>query len=163
MEDKLKNLRRDMDETVLKKGEMSEGEKERIYYRVMHSRPSKQKPRRLVPALSILTCLLLILILGSNSFSNYFDTEKSMDMENSNQSNETEDDHENESEKNLKNEQAEFVKRKFPDGNFQKIYDYLVEWELPEENRIGVEESEVGSIVTFENGYRFSMLRSIHV
>ncbi|WP_273831930.1 hypothetical protein [Guptibacillus sedimenti] len=157
MEDKLKNLRKDMNETVLKKGEVSEEEKERIYYKAIHSRPSKRKTRRFVPALSILTCFFLILILGSTSFSDFFGTEKSMDMENSHQSNETEDDDENESEKKLENEQAEFVKRKFPDGNYQKIYDYLVEWELPEENRIAVEESEVGSIVTFENGYRFSM------
>ena len=59
-------------ETVLKKGEVSEGEKERIYHKVIYSRPSKQKPRRLIPAVSILTCLLLLLILGSNSFYDYY-------------------------------------------------------------------------------------------
>ncbi len=163
MEDKLKNLRKDMDETVLRKGEVSEGEKERIYYKVIHSHPSKRKPRRLVPALSILTCLLLVLILGSNSFYDYFGTEKSMEMEDFNHTNNPVGDHENELEKNSKNEQAEFVKRKFPDGNYQKIYDYLVEWELPEENRISVEESEAGPIVTFKNGYRFSIKTGYHM
>ncbi|MFP3359407.1 hypothetical protein R0K17_18920, partial [Planococcus sp. SIMBA_143] len=126
MEDKLKNLRKDMNETVLKKGEVSEEEKERIYYKVIHSRPSKRKPRRLVPALSILTCFLLVLILGSTSFSDFFGTEQSMEKEDFNQSDESVGDDENESEKKLENEQAEFDKRKFQDEHYQKIYDYLL-------------------------------------
>ncbi|MCA0991460.1 hypothetical protein [Pseudalkalibacillus hwajinpoensis] len=152
MEDKLKNLRKDMDETVLKKGEVSEEEKERIYYKVIHSRSSKRKTRRFVPALSIVTCLLLILILGSTSFSDFFSTEQSTEKEDFNQSDESVGDDENESEKKLENEQAEFDKRKFPDEHYQKIYDYLLEWELPEENRVIAEESEV----KYENGFSFS-------
>jgi hypothetical protein len=156
MEDKLKNLRRDMNETVLKKGEVSEGEKERIYYKVIHSRPSKRKTRRLVPSLSILTCLLLLLILGSNGFSDFFGTEQSMEKEDFNQSDESVGDDENESEKKLVNEQAEFDKRKFQDEHYQKIYDYLLEWELPEENRLSSEKSKIASSVEYENGYSFS-------
>jgi hypothetical protein len=156
MEDKLKNLRRDMNETVLKKGEVSEGEKERIYYKAIHSRPSKRKPRRLVPALSILACLLLLLILGSNGFSDFFGTEQSMEKEDFNQSDESVGDYENESEKKLENEQAEFDKRKFQDEHYQKIYDYLLEWELPKESRLSSEKSELASSVEYENGYSFS-------
>ena len=154
MEDKLKNLRRDMDETVLKNGEVSEGEKERIYYKVIHSRPSERKTRRFVPAISIVTCLLLLLILGSNGVTNYFGTEQGLEIEEPEQPDLSVGDHE--SEKKLENEQAEFDKRKFQDEHYQKIYDYLLEWELPEENRVIAEESEIPSNIEYENGYSFS-------
>lgn len=153
MEDKLKNLRKDMDETVLRNGEVSEGDKERIYYRVKNkSSQPKQPTKRLFPALSIATCLLLLFILGSYGFTDYFGTDQSMEMEDSNQSDESVGDYENESEEKLEDEQAEFDKRKFPNEHYQKIYDYLLEWELPEENRVSVEESEV----RYENGFSFS-------
>ncbi|MDQ0482493.1 hypothetical protein [Guptibacillus hwajinpoensis] len=163
MDEKLKNLRSKMDGTVLRKGEVSKGDKERIYYKVIHSRPSKRKTKRFVPTLSILTCLLLLLILGTNSFYDYFGTEKIMKMEDFNQTNHPVGDHENKTEKNLENKQTEFDKRKFPNVNYKRIYDYLLEWELPEENRISVEESEVGPIVTFKNGYRFSIKKGYHM
>ncbi|MGG1685658.1 hypothetical protein [Pseudalkalibacillus sp. NRS-1564] len=154
MEDKLKNLRKDMDGTVLKKGEVSEREKERIYYTVIHSRSSKRKPRRLVPALSFVTCLLLVFILGSNGVANYFGTEQGLEKEEQEQPDLSVGD--DEVEKKMENEQAEFDKRKFPDEHYQKIYDYLLKWELPEENRISLEDSEIPSNIEYENGYSFS-------
>ncbi len=71
MEDKLKNLRKDMNETVLKKGEMSEGEKERIYYKVITNSETKKKTNRLVPVISIVSCFILLVLFSSYGYSNY--------------------------------------------------------------------------------------------
>jgi len=71
MEDKLKNLHRDMNETVLKKGEVSEEEKERIYYKVINNNETKKKPKRLVPVISIVSCFILLLLFSSYGYSNY--------------------------------------------------------------------------------------------
>ncbi|MCA0172167.1 DUF6241 domain-containing protein [Bacillus sp. RAR_GA_16] len=83
MEDKLKNLRRDMDETVLKKGEVSEGEKERIYYRVMHKNNSKRAPKRFFPVLTTTLCMIVVWVLSSPYIYDYYylsqeETEKIM-------------------------------------------------------------------------------------
>ncbi|WP_273851173.1 DUF6241 domain-containing protein [Guptibacillus spartinae] len=69
MEDKLKNLRRDMDETVLKKGEVSEEEKERIYYKAIKNSETKKKSNRLAPVLSIAFCFILLILFSSYGYS----------------------------------------------------------------------------------------------
>ncbi|PFG15011.1 DUF6241 domain-containing protein [Bacillus sp. es.036] len=71
MEDKLKNLRKDMNETVLKKGEVSEEEKERIYYKVIKNSETKKKTNRLVPVLSIVSCFILLVLFSAYGYSNY--------------------------------------------------------------------------------------------
>ena len=63
MHEKLTNLRRKMNRTVLKKGELSGTDKERIYHAVIHSKKPKRKIRRFVPAFSLVGCLILLLIL----------------------------------------------------------------------------------------------------
>jgi Family of unknown function (DUF6241) len=73
MEDKLKNLRRDMNETVLKKGEVSEGEKERIYLKVVQKNKSQRYSTRFFPVFSITLCMILVLILSSPYLSNFYD------------------------------------------------------------------------------------------
>ncbi|WP_226654863.1 DUF6241 domain-containing protein [Guptibacillus hwajinpoensis] len=72
MEDKLKNLRRDMDGSVLKKGEVSEKEKERIYLKVVQKNKSQRYPIRIFPVFSISLCMILVLILSSPYLSNFY-------------------------------------------------------------------------------------------
>ncbi|WP_394172332.1 DUF6241 domain-containing protein [Guptibacillus hwajinpoensis] len=70
MDEKLKNLRSKMDETVLRKGEVSRVDKERIYQAVIHSKKPKRKGARFVPVLSIASCFILLIIFTSYGYSN---------------------------------------------------------------------------------------------
>ena len=151
MDEKLKNLRSKMDGTVLRKGEVSKGDKERIYQAVIHSKKPKRKGIRFVPILSTAACLILLLILGSNGFSNIFGTEQSHDVKETKQP----DLSKGNQESREKEAPIDFDKKVFPDQNHQQIYDYLKAWKLPEENRVSSKESGSSS-VTYENGYSFS-------
>ncbi|TKD70777.1 hypothetical protein [Pseudalkalibacillus hwajinpoensis] len=150
MDEKLKDLRSKMNETVLKEGEVSRGYKGRIYEAVIHSKKPKRKGTRFIPVLSTAACLILLLILGSYAFSNFIGTEQSLDMKES-QQNLSEDNHESRE----KEAPIDFDKKVFQNQNHQQIYDYLKAWKLPEQNRISSEESGSSSI-TYENGYSFS-------
>ncbi|MBF0705431.1 hypothetical protein IQ283_02345 [Alkalihalobacillus hwajinpoensis] len=70
MEDKLKNLRDKMNRTVLKKGAVSEVDKERLYRKALQSREIKRSPKRLGPVLSIASCLILLIIFTSYGYTN---------------------------------------------------------------------------------------------
>ena len=72
MHEKLTNLRRKMNRTVLKKGELSGTDKERIYHAVIHSKKPKRKIRRFLPAFSLVGCLILVMILSSPYYSNFY-------------------------------------------------------------------------------------------
>ncbi len=154
MDKKLKNLRSKMDGTVLRKGEVSEVDKERIYQAAIHSRKPKRKVTRFAPVLSIATCLILLLILGSNGFSNFIGTEQSLEMKGKMQPSQSVD--KDESENKIVDDDVEFDKRIFENEHYQQIYDYLKTWELPKENRLPEEETESASSIKYKNGYSFS-------
>ncbi len=154
MHEKLTNLRRKMNRTVLKKGELSGTDKERIYHAVIHSKKPKRKIRRFVPAFSLVGCLILLLIFGSYGFTTYIGTEQSHEKKDTEQSDLSVGNHE--SENKVVDDQTEFDQRIFEDDHYQQIYDYLKEWELPEENRLSAEDTESPSSVKYQNGYSFS-------
>ena len=71
MQDKLKDLRSKMNKTVLKDGELSERNKDQLYYNVISSNKLNKKKKRFVPVLSLVSSLVVIFILVSYGFSNY--------------------------------------------------------------------------------------------
>ncbi|MFK3960756.1 hypothetical protein [Pseudalkalibacillus hwajinpoensis] len=154
MHEKLTNLRKKMNRTVLEKGELSGTDKERIYHAVIYSKKPKRKIRRFVPAFSLVGCLILLLIFGSYGFTTYIGTEQSLEKKDTEQANLSVGNHE--SENKVVDDQTEFDQRIFENDYYQQIYDYLKEWELPEENRLSAEDTESPSSVKYQNGYSFS-------
>ncbi|MDO6657777.1 hypothetical protein [Anaerobacillus sp. 1_MG-2023] len=153
MHEKLTNLRRKMNRTVLKKGELSGTDKERIYHAVIHSNKPKRKIRRFVPAFSLVGCLILLLIFGSYGFTTYIATEQSLEQKDTEQHLSVGN---HESENKVVDDQTEFDQRIFENDHYQQIYDYLKEWELPEENRLSGEDTESPLSVKYKNGYSFT-------
>ena len=153
MEDKLKNLRSKMDRTVLKKGELSEREKDQIYNHVMNSSKDRKKTRRFVPVFSLASCLVVLIILGSYFYSNYIGMNVAEIEEPQESKNFAE---HNSREKEVIDPYSETDQDVFENEDYQKIYDYLKVWELPEKNQLSVDEIRASTSVTYRNGYSFS-------